>query len=356
LRIALVTPLLLAVPPITYGGTERVVAALANGLTWAGHDVSVFATADSRIDAHLIPCRDRPIMTDPRPSSEVADQLTMLRRVREWADEFDVIHFHTDLLQFPLFDDIAFKTLTTFHGRLDLVGLREFFAPYRHFPVVSASDNQRRPLPDLNWQATIPHGYPLDQYRMIPRTEQAGEEGYLAFLGRVDPDKGIRQAISIAQRTGRRLKIAARINDLEQHYWRNEILPLIDGHRIEYVGEIGEDQKSEFLSMADALLFPIAWPEPFGLTMIEAMACGTPVLAFGCGSVPEVIDEGITGTIVCDVEEAANALEDTLQLDRARIRAHFEARFSDTAMVASYVDVYRRLNEDCTVQSGKHVA
>ncbi|TCD14472.1 glycosyltransferase family 4 protein [Oricola cellulosilytica] len=341
MRIALVTPLMEDVPPRGYGGTERAVGSLANSLTWDSHDVTVFATAGSQVDAKLVACRDRPLLTDNRLADPIAEQLTMLRQVREREAEFDIIHFHMDTLQFPLFNSISHKCLTTFHGRLDLIGLPAFYRAYRNFPVVSISDRQREPLPWLNWQATIHHGYALDQYRAIPRTNNG--EGYLAFLGRISPEKGILEAIEIALRSGRKLKIAARVNRFDQQYWHEEVLPRIDGDRIEYVGEINDAEKSAFLSGADALLFPISWPEPFGLVMIEAMACGTPVIAFRHGAVPEVLEDGVTGRIVNSADEAAAAVPSCCSLDRARIRSRFETRFSDERMKDDYVRVYRKL-------------
>ena len=343
MRIAQVSPLMEAVPPSTYGGTERIVSALADALVWLGHEVTVFATADSVTDARLVAFRDRPILTDPRNCCDVGDHLRMLAEVRRRADDFDLIHFHTEFLQCPLFEDIAGNTVTTCHSRLDLVGLPDFYAAWPEFPLVSISNSQRQPLPDANWAATILHGLPADTYR--PSPEAAGDDrgGYLAFLGRISPDKGVAQSIAIARQTGRRLKIAARINSFDQPYWEREILPQIDGAQIEYVGELDDAGKSGFLGRADAMLFPIQWPEPFGLVMIEAMACGCPVVAFDHGAVPEVIASGRTGIIVSSVEEAVARLDEVAGLDRQAIRREFESRFSAERMARDYVAVYDRL-------------
>lgn len=343
MRIALIAPLLEAVPPIAYGGTERVVATLANALSAEGHHVTVFATGESRVNADLAVCRDRSILTDERLTSAVPDHLLMLDRVRRMSSRFDVLHFHTEFVHFPLFEDIAEKTVTTCHSRLDYVGHNAFFRRYKKFPLVSISRSQRTPLVDANWIATVPHGFPLHSYRFVPDRKAAGEEPYLAFLGRIIIDKGVDRAIQIANRAGMRLKIAARINSFDRPYWEEVIKPQVDGKHVEYVGEIGDEEKSEFLGRAAALVFPIRWPEPFGLVMIEAMACGTPVIAYPKGAVPEVIEDGVTGRISDTVDSAAVAVKEVRGYSRSRIRARFEDRFSDRLMAQRYLEIYRHI-------------
>jgi glycosyltransferase involved in cell wall biosynthesis len=343
MRIALVSPLMEAVPPRTYGGTERVVANLADALTAEGHHVTVFANGESRVNADLVVCRDRSILTDERRTSQIPDHILMLDRLRQVADRFDVLHFHTEFLHFPMFEDIAERTLTTCHSRLDFIGHRAFFRRYRRFPLVSISEAQRLPLAEASWIATVPHGIPPGNYRVLPRQSGDTGEPYLAFLGRIAPDKGIDTAIEIARRAGIRLKIAARINSFDRPYWEETIKPRVDGDRIAYMGEIRDDQKTDFLGRAHALVFPIRWPEPFGLVMIEAMACGTPVIAFPFGAVPEVIDDRLTGRIVDGLEAAVDAVAEVGTYDRSRIRARFEDRFSSRLMAQRYVQVYRRL-------------
>jgi glycosyltransferase involved in cell wall biosynthesis len=343
MRIALVSPLMEAVPPRLYGGTERVVATLAEALSARGHHVTVFASGESRVSADLVVCRDRSLLTDDRLTAATADHIVMLDTVRAMADRFDVVHFHTEFLQFPVFRQMPERTLTTCHSRLDYIGLPALFRRYAAFPLVSISMAQRRALPEANWVANIPHGYPLDRYRMLPPGPGSADGDYLAFLGRIAPDKGIDTAIDIARAAGMKLKIAARINSFDRPYWEEVIAPRVDGHDVAYVGEIGDDRKSEFLSRARALVFPIRWPEPFGLVMIEAMACGTPVIAFPAGAVPEVIEDGLTGRIVGSVADAVRAVGEVAALDRAAIRARFEERFGADRMAARYIDVYRDL-------------
>lgn len=343
MRVALVAPLMEAVPPKAYGGTERVVASLAEALSAKGHQVTVFANGESRVNGELVVCRDRSLLGDERLTEAVTDHIVMLDLVRQMADRFDILHFHTEFLHFPMFEDIAKKTVTTCHSRLDYVGHEQFFLRYRRFPLVSISDAQRRPLPDANWVATIPHGYPLDRFRHLPGARGDGNGGYLAFIGRIAPDKGIDTAIEIAHRTGLKLKIAARINSFDRPYWEQAIKPKVDGRQIEYVGEITDTEKTSFLNGALALVFPIRWPEPFGLVMIEAMACGTPVVAFPRGSVREVIEDGLTGRIVKTTNEAVSAIAEIERLDRREIRRRFEERFSSERMAGSYLKIYQRL-------------
>ncbi|GAA5076989.1 glycosyltransferase family 4 protein [Lysobacter panacisoli] len=341
MRIALVSPLYEAVPPRLYGGTERVVAHLADALVQAGHQVTLFASAEADTLATLAPMRDQAIRLDPAPlKSDMAAHLAMLDEVRRRADDFDILHFHIDLLHFPFFQDTPWRTLTTLHGRLDLKDLSDAYACWPQFPLASISDSQRRPLPSANWAGTVYHGLPTSLYRF-----SAQPRGYLAFLGRISPEKRLDRAIAIAKRVGLPLKVAAKVDAVDRAYFHDEIEPLLDDPLIEYVGEISDAQKSEFLGGALALLFPIDWPEPFGLVMIEAMACGTPVIAWNCGSVPEVLEEGITGRIVDSIDRAAYAVDDVLRLDRARIRARFEQRFSAAGMANRYAELYWRVLE-----------
>ena len=337
MKIAQVTPLYEAVPPKLYGGTERVVAHLTDALVDLGHDVTLFASADARTRARLIPVRDQAIRLDPAPlKSDLAAHLFMLGEVLDRADDFDIIHFHTDMIHFPLFQDYADRTVTTLHGRLDMKDLLGVYTRWSAFGLVSISDDQRTSLPLANWKATVHHGMPSDLYRF-----SAKSEGYLAFLGRISPEKRPDRAIEIATRLGRKLKIAAKVDAADKRYWEETIRPLVESNPlVEFVGEIGDHQKSAFLGGADALLFPIDWPEPFGLVMIEAMGCGTPVIAFRCGSTTEIIEHGVTGMLVNTMDEAVAAVDQALALDRASIRNHFDLRFSATAMARRYLDVY----------------
>jgi glycosyltransferase involved in cell wall biosynthesis len=339
MKIAQVTPLYEAVPPRLYGGTERVVAHLTDALVELGHEVTLFASADAETRARLVPVRDQAIRLDPAPlKSDLAAHLSLLAEVRRRADQFDVIHFHTDMIHFPFFDRRASKTVTTLHGRLDLKDLAGVYQRWPQFPLVSISDDQRRPLPFANWAATVQHGMAAEIYDFTARSQ-----GYLAFLGRISPEKRPDRAIAIAKATGRRLRIAAKVDPADRAYFEEEIQPLLNHPLIEFVGEIGDGEKSAFLGGADALLFPIDWPEPFGLVMIEAMACGTPVIAYDCGSVPEVIEDGLTGFIVRTHAEALAAVARLPELDRPAIRRRFEERFSATAMATRYIDLYGRL-------------
>lgn len=339
MRIAQVAPLYEAVPPRLYGGTERVVAQLCDELVRQGHDVTLFGAGESETLAKLEPCREKALRLDGGLTCDVAAHLLMLERVRERAREFDIIHFHTDCLHMPLFRDMAGRTVTTLHGRLDLWDLKPFYAHFSEYPLVSISDAQRAPLESANWIGTVYHGYDPAQYVF----KEQPEEGYLAFLGRISPEKRPDRAIEIAKRAGVPLKIAAKVDKADAAYFAEVIQPLLDHPLIEFVGEIGDDRKSDFLGNASALLFPIDWPEPFGLVMIEAMACGTPVIAFPHGSVPEVVDEGVTGFIVDDLDQAVEAVAWAGVLDRVRVRQTFEARFSSATMAREYLRLYEAL-------------
>jgi glycosyltransferase involved in cell wall biosynthesis len=342
MRIAHVAPLYESVPPRLYGGTERIVAYLADALVELGHEVTLFASGDSRTAARLVPCRETALRLDQRPlKSGIAAHLSMLDEVRRRAGDFDVIHFHlSHFLHFPFFEHIAGKTVTTPHGRLDYVDLAPAYRRFPHFPMISISHSQRAQLPEANWLGTVQHGLPLDLYE--PDYE-AGDDTYLAFLGRLSRDKRPDRAIEIARRAGLKLKLAAKIGDDDRAYFRETVEALIDGDRVEYVGEITEDQKASFLGNAAALLFPIDWPEPFGLATIEAMACGTPTIGWSCGALPEVIDHGVSGFLVESVEDAVACIPEVLRLDRRQVRRTFERRFSATRMARDYVAAYARL-------------
>jgi glycosyltransferase involved in cell wall biosynthesis len=338
MKIAQVAPLIESVPPRLYGGTERIVSYLTEELVRLGHDVTLFASGDSITSAELGPCCTRALRLDPTVCDIIPYFMLMIDKVRERAEEFDVLHFHIDLFHFPLFRSLAARTLTTLHGRQDLGDLKPFYGRFGEMPLVSISNNQRKPLPHANFVATIHHGIPAGLYR--PSFEQGS---YVAFLGRISPEKRPDRAIRIARAAGIPLKIAAKIDKVDEDYFRNDILPLIDGPEVEFIGEINERDKTKFLGEAAALLFPVDWPEPFGLVMIEAMACGTPVLAFRCGSVPEVIEDGVTGKMVDSEEEAIAALPAVLSYDRRAVRQRFEERFTAARMAKDYVSIYRRL-------------
>lgn len=340
MRIAQVPPLYEAVPPRFYGGTERVVSHLTDALVDLGHEVTLFASAEAQTKAELVKVRDQAIRLDPALlKSDLAAHMSMLTDVRRRAHEFDVIHFHTDMIHFPFFEDIAERTLTTLHGRLDLKDLPGVYWRWKQFPLVSISDSQRQPLAFANWAGTVHHGMQADLYR--PNYEPGG---YLAFLGRISPEKRPDRAIAIAKALGVTLKIAAKVDPADARYFQEKIEPLIVGEPlVEFIGEIGDEDKSAFLGGASALLFPIDWPEPFGLVMIEAMACGTPVVAYGCGSVPEVIEHGLTGFIVSSQEEAEAAVRSIPDLNRREVRRRFDERFSGVAMARRYLDLYAGL-------------
>jgi glycosyltransferase involved in cell wall biosynthesis len=341
MRIAQIAPLMESVPPRFYGGSERVVSYLTEELVRQGHDVTLFASGDSITKARLAPCVPQALrLAGVRDS--LPYHLTMLDRVLRRADTFDVLHFHTDMLQYPLIRNIAERTVTTLHGRLDLPDIHPLYNAFSDVPLVSISRSQRQPMPSVNWVGTVHHGLP--HHLLQPAARRSG--GYLAFLGRISPEKRPDRAIEIAARTGRELRIAAKIDKVDNDYWCKEIEPLVRHHsNVHYVGEIGEADKADFLGSAAALLFPIDWAEPFGLVMIEAMACGTPVIAWDCGSVPEVIDAGVTGFVVDSIEEAVAAVGQIASLDRQRIRSVFERRFTASRMARDYIAIYRRLLE-----------
>ncbi|MGR3540106.1 MAG: glycosyltransferase family 4 protein [Hasllibacter sp.] len=343
MRIAQIAPLAESVPPKFYGGTERIVSYLTEALVEDGHEVTLFASGDSVTRAELaspVPAALR-LRTDPPVLDAGPYHMMMLDALRARADEFDVVHFHLDVMPLPLVRALPCPSVFTLHGRQDLPDLWPCYDYFREVPFVSISDHQRRPVPDArNWAATIHHGLPPD---LLPFSERS--EGYLAFLGRISPEKRPDRAIRVAAATGRELRIAAKVDRVDRAYWEEEIAPLIAMHdNVHYIGEVDERQKARFLAGADALLFPIDWPEPFGLVMIEAMSAGTPVLAMRCGSVPEVIDHGRSGWIHDDVDGMIETVRARLDgLPRRTVRETFEARFTAARMAGDYVALYRRL-------------
>ncbi|MBV9734963.1 MAG: glycosyltransferase family 4 protein [Acidisphaera sp.] len=341
MRIAQIPPLYEAVPPKLYGGTERVVSFLCEELVRQGHDVTLFGTGDSVTSATLEPVWPRALRLDPAIRDSIAPHMLLMERVRRQAEDFDVLHFHMDYWPFSLFSRQRVPFVTTLHGRLDLAELQPTFDLFDTMPVISISNAQRRPLPQANWAGTVLHGVPENLL-----TPQPVAQTYLAFLGRIAPEKCPDRAIRIARRAGIPLKIAAKVDRADVEYYEDVIKPMIDGTSVEMIGEINDGQKSDFLSGAHALLMPIDWPEPFGLVMIEAMACGTPVIAVNRGSVPEVVDDGITGFIVEDEIGAVAAIERLDQIDRRRVRQHFERRFTAQRMADDYLSVYRRMVKD----------
>jgi glycosyltransferase involved in cell wall biosynthesis len=339
MKIAQIAPLAESVPPRLYGGTERVVSYLTEELVRLGHEVTLFASADSASRARLVACAPRALRLDPAVQDPLPHLRLMLELVRQRAHEFDLLHFHTEAqLHFPVFRDLADKTLTTLHGRLDLPELAPLFREYAGMPVVSISHSQRRPLPAAHWVGTVHHGLSAEvcPFNPVPRGR------YLAFLGRVSPEKGVERAIDIARAAGQPLRIAAKVDAADAAYFRRRVAPR-HGGTVEFLGELSEAEKQAFLGNAAGLLFPIDWPEPFGLAMIEAMACGTPVLAWRNGAVPEVLEHGVSGFIVDSLDEAVALVPRLARLDRGRVRARFEARFTAERMARDYLAVYRTL-------------
>ena len=338
MRIAQVAPLFESVPPKLYGGTERVVSWLTEELVRMGHDVTLFASGDSMTTAKLIPVCEESLRLSPESVDHVAHHVVLLEHVLNHKNEFDLIHFHIDYLHYPLSRRERYTHVTTLHGRLDIPDLVPLYDVYNDIPVISISDAQRDPLPNLNWQGTVHHGLPRESY-----TFHRKSKGYLAFLGRTSPEKGLDQVIEIAKRARMPLKIAAKVDKIDQEYFDTCIQPLLNDSHVEFIGEVGYPEKNDFLGNADALLFPISWPEPFGLVMIEAMASGTPVIAYPLGSVPEVMADGISGYLVPDLDGAVEAVKKIDQLDRRKVRKHFEQYFTADRMAKDYVKIYERL-------------
>ena len=338
MRIAQVAPLAEAVPPKLYGGTERIVAYLTDELVALGHDVTLFTTGDSVTTAKREVVWPRALRFDENLRDPLAPHMVMLETVARRAAQFDIIHLHVDYIGYPVLSRVGVPFLATLHGRLDLPELQPLYDLFGDVPVVSISDSQREPLPQANYATTIHHGIP--ERLLLPGF---GAGGYLAFIGRISPEKAPDAAIRIAAKAGMKLKIAAKVDKVDREYFVREIEPLLAQPHVEYIGEIGEDAKSQFLGEASGLLFPIAWREPFGLSMIESMACGTPVIAFRNGSVPEVVAEGVTGFIVEDEAAAADAARRLHAIDRARVRRAFEERFTARRMAQDYLKLYRDL-------------
>jgi glycosyltransferase involved in cell wall biosynthesis len=338
MRIGQVAPLYESVPPKYYGGTERVVSYLTEELVRQGHEVTLFASGDSETEAHLVAACPSSLRLDKHCQNQMAHHFVMLERLFHHAAEFDIIHFHIDYLHFPLSRRELITHVTTLHGRLDIPDLVPLYQEFQDMPLISISNGQREPLPWANWQATVYHGLPVGMYRF---REKPGN--YLAFLGRISPEKRVDRAIEIAKRAGMPLKIAAKVDPVDSDYFDSVITPLLSNSLVEFVGEISDGEKDEFLGNAYALLFPIDWPEPFGLVMIEAMACGTPIIAYRGGAVPEVMEHGHTGFIVHGMEDAVEAVQRVAQLSRKRCREVFERRFTATRMAHDYVQQFERL-------------
>ena len=342
MRIAQVAPLYESVPPKLYGGTERVVSYLTEELVREGHDVTLFASGDSETAAELISPCPRALRLNPESIDHLAYHVLMLDEVVRLARNFDVIHFHTDYLHFPVSRRSNYTHLTTLHGRLDLRDLVPLYREFAEMPVVSISDAQRAPLPWLNWVSTVHHGLPEDLYTFH---EDGGK--YLAFLGRISPEKGVDQAIKIACQAGIDLKIAAKVDRVDREYFEAVIKPLLGQPHVEFIGEIAQSEKDDFLGNALGLLSPINWPEPFGLVFIEALACGTPVVAYQRGSVPEILEDQVTGFIVDSLESAVDVISQLPNVSRRACRRHFERRFTAPLMSEAYLGVYEQLMRSC---------
>lgn len=338
MRIAQVAPLFESVPPKLYGGTERVVSYLTEELVKQGHDVTLFATADSITAARLRAIVRQGLRLDPDCVDPLPYHVIMLEEVLRASPSFDIVHFHTDYLHFGLTRHLRTPHITTLHGRLDLPHLVPLYKEFNDVPLVSISNNQRVPLSWANWQATVYHGLPMDLYRFHERPGK-----YLAFIGRFSPEKRADHAIEIARRVGMEIRIAAKVDKADKEYFETQIKPLLRQPHVNYIGEIGDSEKDEFLGNAFAMLFTVDWPEPFGLAMIEAFACGTPVIAYRRGSVPEIMEDGRTGYIVKGLDEAVAAVEKIIDIDRWQVRQVFEERFSAMRMARDYLTVYRKM-------------
>jgi glycosyltransferase involved in cell wall biosynthesis len=338
MRIAQVAPLYESVPPKLYGGTERVVHTLTEELVREGHEVTLFASGDSETSARLVPVCPESLRLNKGCMDQLAHHFLLLELVFSELHNFDILHFHIDYLHFPLSRSVHAINVTTLHGRLDIPDLQPLYRNFSDMPVVSISDAQREPLPWINWQGTVYHGL---QPELFPFHKKGSE--YLAFLGRVSPEKGLDDAIKIAKQAGMTLRIAAKVDNEDKEYFESVIKPLLNDPLVEFIGEIGYPEKGEFLGDAAALLFPINWPEPFGLVMIEALACGTPVIAYSSGSVPEVLEDGVTGFLVDNVNAAAEAVGRLSEIDRSRCRHTFEERFSAQRMAHDYLAIYEKL-------------
>ena len=341
LRIAQVSPLVETVPPQCYGGTERIVSYLTEELVRLGHDVTLFASGGSETAARLVAVSERPLRADTGVKDPLTRNVIEIEQVFQRAEDFDLIHFHDGYVHFPLVRRQQIPTVTTVHGRLDLPDLVPIFREFCDMPVISISDNQRTPLPFANWVGTVHHGLPEDLYSFQPEPRD-----YLVFIGRICPEKRPDRAIELAKRIGMPLKIGAKVDKVDEQYFEAQIKPLLDSRLIEFVGEVNEAEKNVLVGGARALLFPIDWPEPFGLVMIESLACGTPVIAFECGSVPEVLVHGKTGFIVHTMDEAEQALRQIGTINRHVCRHEFEQRFTAARMAKNYLEIYGKVRAD----------
>jgi glycosyltransferase involved in cell wall biosynthesis len=338
MKVAQIAPLIESVPPQTYGGTERVVSYLTEALVALGHDVTLYASGDSKTAARLVPGCERSLRLDRRRPHPDTWHLMMIDQVFADAKQYDVMHFHTDMLHLPLARQHRGHCVTTMHGRLDLPELAALFRRFADHPLVSISDYQRRPLPWANWRATVYHGLPADLYRFQPKPQD-----YFAFVGRLSPEKRVDRAIEIALACDAPIRIGAKVDAADREYFEVHVRPLLGNSLVDYVGEISDADKNDFIGNSRALLFPIDWPEPFGIVMIEAFACGTPVIAYAAGSVPEVMQDAVTGFVVGDQQEAIAAARNIDAIDRRQCRAAFEQRFTAEAMARRYLDVYANL-------------
>ncbi|RJG07226.1 glycosyltransferase family 4 protein [Noviherbaspirillum cavernae] len=338
MKIAQFSPLFERVPPKAYGGTERIISYLTEELVRRGHEVTLFATGDSSTDARLVSAVDQPLRQEVGRQSWLAYYAMQLDQLAQMAHSFDVIHFHTEYMHFPLARMLGVPHVTTVHGRLDLPELMPLYKRFNDCPLVSISNSQRNPLPAANWCDTIYHGLPSDMYAFMPT---GGD--YFAFVGRVSPEKRLDRAIEIARACGMRLYIAAKIDQMDEPYFNSEIKPLLRDPLVEYIGEVGDREKRELLEHASALLFPVDWPEPFGLVMIEAFACGTPVIAYRNGSIPEIMEDGVTGFVVTDQEAAIRAAQNIAAIDRRHCRDTFERRFTVATMAENYLRIYQQI-------------
>jgi glycosyltransferase involved in cell wall biosynthesis len=338
IRIAQVAPLVETVPPEHYGGTERIVSYLTEALVRLGHDVTLFASGGSETSATLVPVSEQSLRSDPSVKDPTTRSIVEIEEVLKRREDFDIVHFHDGYVHFPLARHLQIPAVTTTHGRMDLPDLVPIFQEFGDLPLISISNQQRNPLPFANWIATVQHGLPEELYSFRPEPED-----YIAFIGRICPEKRPDRAIEIAKRAGIRLKIAAKVDKVDAAYFESEIKPLLDSSLIEFIGEVNEPDKNVLLGGARALIFPIDWPEPFGLVMIESLACGTPVIAFNCGSVPEVLESGKTGFIVESVPEAVEAFGRIDQISRSVCRQEFERRYTSTQMAQNYLSAYEQV-------------
>jgi len=338
MKIAQVAPLIESVPPRAYGGTERVVHYLTEALVQMGHDVTLFASGDSRTSGRLVPVVDRALRLHPAKPDPVIWHTLMVDRVSELSDSFDVIHFHIETLHLPLMSRCPTPSLTTLHGRIDVPDLKPLHRRFKDHPLVSISNSQRAPMPWANWLGTVHHGLPQDLYSFHPHGQD-----YFAFVGRISPEKRCDRAIEIALACDTPIRIAAKVDLTDREYFEQVIEPMLDHPLVTFVGEIGEDAKGDFIGNARAFLMPVDWPEPFGLVIIESFACGTPVIAYGHGSIPELVDDGVTGFVVNSQQQAIAAARRISAIDRRACREVFERRFSSEVMARNYLTLYREL-------------